>query len=156
MRIPTLTVLLAAALHLGACDGDGDGTTAPPKKTPYEWSLDLDLAGDAALVGLKKDTTLLQDHAYKGLISGKVNGYDTTLVGDTLDLLNVEYEDFHMRAPLGADGKFSFDAYELLGDLDGSMTLRVWLKGKMADRPPSPDTLVILLGRELVQEAARP
>lgn len=148
------TTGLLAALLLAACNGSGDGATGPAKKIPYEWTLDLDLAGDASFKALKRDTALREDFDFQGLIRGKVNGYDTALATDTLDFLNVEYEDFHMRAALSSDGSFSFDDYDLLGDLDGSMTLKVWLRGKKADRPPSPDTMVLEIGRTL--EFARP
>jgi hypothetical protein len=148
MRIASLCGLLAATLLFAACD-DEDGTTAPPKQTPYEWSLDLDLAGDASFKALKADTAVHEQFEYRGLIAGKVNGYDTALAADSLDFLNVEYEDFHVRAPLSADGAFSFEEFDLLGNLDGSMTLKIWLRGKQANRPPKPDTLVVEIGRIL-------
>lgn len=153
MRLASLCGLAAAALLIGACDDD-EGTTAPAKKTPYDWSLDLDLAGDVSFKALKSDTAVHEQYEYRGTISGKVNGYDTALAADSLDLLNVEYEDFHVRAPLSSTGAFSFEDFDLLGDLDGSMTLKIWIRGKQANRPPAPDTLVVEIGRAL--EFARP
>lgn len=139
-RFPPFLAL--AAVLLAAC---GEEEPAGPAADPLLWSLDIDLAGDAAFTGLVRDTSLTA--AVRGDITGRVIGLDTAKVKDTLFFRNVENPDFAVAAPLAADGAFAFEAYDIVGDLDGSQTLLIFLKFKHVRHRPVPDTLRILLDR---------
>lgn len=144
MRMRAFTALVALPLILFACKGKTP-VDPPLVRTDLPWSLDVDLAGDTAFTALSHNVTA--QGPVVGEISGRVNGLDTAKVQDTLYLKNLEYPDFRVSTPLAADGRFTFDAYDILGDLDGSHTLLFFLKFKHIKWRPVPDTLRILLDR---------
>jgi hypothetical protein len=141
MRVP----LLAFALLCACSGGDGPETTGPAAPSPFSWSLDIDLAGDASFHNLARDTSARG--LVQGEISGRVNGFDSALARDTLYFSDWEYPDFKVRAPLTPDGSFRFDSYDLLGDLDGSHTLLIVLRAAHLRYRPVPETLRISLDR---------
>ncbi len=103
------------------------------------WSLDLDLAGDAAFSGLRIDTSAVS--SMQGRVAGKVNGYDPALMRDTLYFRNMVYPEMFANPPLGPDGAFAFDAYDLVGALDGRHEIEVFLRPLAGSRRFAPDTL---------------
>ncbi len=107
------------------------------------WSLDLDMAGDAAFQALVRDTVAVS--GMRGTIAGKVNGYDLSTFSDSIYFRNVLYPNFMATKPLASDGTFSFDAFEIVGALDGLQPLKIFLKFKSSDRRLAPDTLRINL-----------
>jgi FtsP/CotA-like multicopper oxidase with cupredoxin domain len=102
------------------------------------WSLDLDLAGEASFTALRRDTSAVS--AMAGQVTGKVNGFDPGQVRDTLHFRNKIYPELFVDAPLAADGSFAFDAFDLVGSLDGLHSLAVFLRTKNG-RLLDPDTV---------------
>lgn len=107
------------------------------------WSLDLDLAGEAAFAALARDTSAVS--GMRGDVAGKVNGYDPARMRDTLYFRNMVYPEFFSNAPLAADGSFGFEASDLVGSLDGRHELAIFLRGKDGQRAFAPDTLRVHL-----------
>lgn len=109
------------------------------RRARIPWSLDLDLAGDAAFTGLKSDTSAVS--AMQGTVVGKVNGYDAALSRDTLYFRNMVYPNLFANVALDADGTFAFDAADLVGALDGRHELEIFLRPRAGSRLFDPDTL---------------
>ncbi|MEO7423889.1 MAG: multicopper oxidase family protein [Fibrobacteria bacterium] len=114
-----------------------------------KWALDVDFAGDTSLSAF----TGLPDSSnppapmeasvisrMQGMVSGKVIGFAPDMERDTLYFRNMIYPELFANAPLRGDGAFSFDAFDLVGSLDGLHSLRIFLKPK-EDRKMEPDTL---------------
>ncbi|MBW8888151.1 MAG: multicopper oxidase family protein [Fibrobacteres bacterium] len=107
------------------------------------WSLDLDLAGEASFAGLKMDTSAVS--TMRGQVAGKVNGYDGTVMRDSLYFRNMVYPEMFAYAPLKPDGTFSFDAADLVGALDGRHEIEIFLRPQAGSRRFDPDTLRVHL-----------
>lgn len=105
----------------------------------YAWSLDLDLAGDTALAGLRAETDAVS--RMQGDVSGKVNGYESLSLRDTLFVRNSIYPELFADVPLGPDGRFGFPAEDVVASLDGLHTLQFFLKPLAGLRQMDPDTL---------------
>jgi hypothetical protein len=119
------------------------------RRGPLKWALDVDFAGDTSLsafTGLPdasnppapREASVIS--RMQGLVSGKVIGFDPDLEQDTLYFRNMIYPELFANAPLRGDGAFGFDAFDLVGSLDGLHSLRIFLKPK-EDRKMEPDTL---------------
>jgi hypothetical protein len=80
--------------------------------------------------------------AMKGEIVGKVNGYDSRSFRDSIYFRNMVYTEMSATAPLGPDGSFRFDAFDLVGDLDGLHSLRISLL-PAADRLVEPAAVTV-------------
>lgn len=113
------------------------------RRSRVTWSLDLDLAGEAAFSGLQRDTSAVS--SMQGSISGKVNGFDPARMRDTLYFRNMVYPEFFANAGLAADGTFGFEASDLVGALDGRHELSVFLRPREGARAFAPDTLRVHL-----------
>jgi hypothetical protein len=107
------------------------------------WSLDLDLAGGAAFLGLDRDTLAVS--AMRGNIIGRVHGYALSTHVDSIYFRNVYYPTFMATVPLSTGGEFSFNAFDIVGELDGLHPLQIFLKSKSPDKRLTPDTLRINL-----------
>jgi hypothetical protein len=139
MRAPFFMIFV-----LCACSG-GDVAVAPESTMPVPWSLDVDLAGDASFTALARDTSVTG--MIQGEISGKVNGFDSAKIYDTVYFSDWEHPEFKARVPLAADGSFRFDAFDVLGDIDGSHTVFVFLRPRFFRYRPAPDTLRLYIDR---------
>ena len=115
------------------------------RRISFAWSLDLNLADEVTFRALRGDTTV--ETPLQGDISGTVNGYSSARVRDTLYFRNREYPELFADAPLDAQGKFRFPADDLVGTLDGTHTLSIFLIPKSSRDRPAPDTIRVLLGR---------
>ena len=109
----------------------------------FAWSLDVELAGDAAFAALRAETDAVS--RMQGDVSGKVNGYDPLAVRDTLFVRNAIYPELFADVPLGPDGGFGFPAEDLVASLDGFHALQFFLKPVVGLRQMDPDTLRINL-----------
>ncbi len=115
------------------------------RRIAYSWSLDLNLAGDTLTTGLKGNVNVTS--RMLGMVSGQVNGYDPTLFVDTLFFRNLQYSDLKANVPLEPNGSFAVNAFDWVAELDGTHTLFIIPKFKVANRRPNPDTLKIILNR---------
>jgi FtsP/CotA-like multicopper oxidase with cupredoxin domain len=114
------------------------------RRARIAWSLDLDLAGDTLLTGLKGEASVVS--RMQGTLAGKVNGFDLGSMRDTLYFRNMIYPELFADVPLDADGSFSLDAADVVGSLDGLHVLGIFLK-PIAGRPPlDPDSLRVNVG----------
>lgn len=103
------------------------------------WTLDIDLAGEAVLKGLRGDTAAVS--SMRGEVAGRVGNYDPALARDTLYFRNRIYPEYFVHAPLGGDGSFRFDATDLVGSLDGLHSIDIRLESKSPLWRVAPDTL---------------
>lgn len=112
---------------------------AADRRGKLAWSLDIDLAGDTVLSGLDGPGEAVS--GMQAEISGRVRGYDPETERDTLYFRNMTYPEYFMNTPLEGDGSFAFDAFDLVGSLDGLHDLRIFLRAKDGQRSFAPDTV---------------
>jgi hypothetical protein len=108
--------------------------------------LDIDFAGERSFSALESDTEFTA--WIDGEVKGLVRGYDAGILEDTLRFRNAEHTELIVNAPLDSAGRFRFPSFDLLGGLDGTMKLRVFLHLRKAGNRLLPDTLNLYLNRE--------
>lgn len=114
----------------------------------YPWSMDLDLSGEASFMALRSDTSARG--SFTSEFSGKVNNFDPAILRDTVFFVNVQYPmESTVRAPLGPDGSFRFDPFDVLGGTDGIIFVDIHLKSRNAGYQPSPALVKLVFERNL-------